>query len=148
MMNIDKIATLPTEPKSLRIKVEYTGQWEPWKITWHDGTVQTVSGFDRMVKTVRAYHDAHRFEVVVMTLVTVDRLSRAEIKRMTGKGGASKQGWVDAHCVGGYKIEHQHKDGSWWFFDEKYLQEYGPFDDKESAVKECAEYTATLKAPE
>ncbi len=37
---------------------------------------------------------------------------------------------------------HQHIDGSWWFYDETWVQEYGPFDTKESADASCIRYAS------
>jgi hypothetical protein len=35
---------------------------------------------------------------------------------------------------------HQHKDGSWWWCDEGWVDEFGPFDTKEEAEQSCLKY--------
>lgn len=35
---------------------------------------------------------------------------------------------------------HQHKDGSWWFFDETMAYEHGPFSSREAADAHLGKY--------
>jgi hypothetical protein len=39
---------------------------------------------------------------------------------------------------------HKHKDGSWWFYDETWKEEFGPFTTKEKANQGCEDYANTL----
>lgn len=35
---------------------------------------------------------------------------------------------------------HQHKDGTWWFYDELWVDEYGPFKDEAEAKTHLQAY--------
>ncbi len=46
------------------------------------------------------------------------------------------------------EVVHQ-KDGTWWFWDECYIVEFGPYDSPEQAHKACSDYcTEVLGYPE
>ena len=39
---------------------------------------------------------------------------------------------------------HQHKDGTWWFWDETWGTEYGPYEYYEQACHAMGQYAANL----
>lgn len=41
---------------------------------------------------------------------------------------------------------HQHEDGSWWFYEETWHTEGGPYDNAENAKKACENYAKQLQA--
>jgi hypothetical protein len=43
---------------------------------------------------------------------------------------------------------HEHVDGSWWFWDETWADELGPFKDRPEAQKECDTYANQLLGPQ
>jgi hypothetical protein len=49
------------------------------------------------------------------------------------------------HCapVSGLAV-HPHRDGKWWFHDETWMNEYGPFNSEAEAGEACAEYCTIL----
>lgn len=53
----------------------------------------------------------------------------------------------DEGC-GGFGTEnnpvHKHSDGTWWFYDECWCQEYGPFDTEDGCTEKCIEYMGEL----
>ncbi len=48
-----------------------------------------------------------------------------------------------AHLVSSNPV-HQNPDGKWYFWDEVWVEEYGPFESKAEADKACAEYARSL----
>jgi hypothetical protein len=42
------------------------------------------------------------------------------------------------------KAVHPHSDGTWWFWDETWADELGPYPDRETAERRCQEYAAQL----
>ena len=39
---------------------------------------------------------------------------------------------------------HQHEDGRWWFYDEIWGDERGPYPNQDDAMKACNEYAKSL----
>lgn len=39
---------------------------------------------------------------------------------------------------------HQHSDGSWWFYDETWSQELGPFSSEQLCKDSCKKYVEEL----
>lgn len=40
---------------------------------------------------------------------------------------------------------HRHRDGSWWFYDEVWVEEFGPFSSEEEANDHCVRYAKHIE---
>jgi len=40
---------------------------------------------------------------------------------------------------------HQNEDGKWYFWDEVWCDEYGPFDSEQEAINECNMYCEIME---
>lgn len=45
---------------------------------------------------------------------------------------------ADGHAI------HKHSDETWWFWDETWCNEYGPYTSYEEVVLQCHEYAMSL----